>query len=52
MPFGTAGFAAAVADKAAGSKARKVVLYGCGGGMLSWHESQRARLAVRTKPVH
>lgn len=73
VPLDTANFAKAVADKAAGSKSRKVVLYcsgpGCDasskgakllvdggftnvieyeGGLASWNESKRARLAART----
>jgi rhodanese-related sulfurtransferase len=74
VPLATTNFAKAVADKAAGSKTKKVVLY-CGGpdcdasskaarilveagftsvvqyegGLASWNESKRARLARNAK---
>lgn len=74
VPLDTANFAKVVAEKAAGSKSRKVVLYSTGpsceasskgvkllvdggftnvieyeGGLASWNESKRARLAQRAK---
>ncbi|MBL8752389.1 MAG: rhodanese-like domain-containing protein [Planctomycetes bacterium] len=74
VPLDTFDFAHAVAEKAAGSKARKVVLYCSGptcdasskaakmlvesgftnvieyeGGLASWNESKKARLAAAAK---
>ena len=74
VPLDTENFCKAVAEKAAGSKTRKVVLYCKGadcdasskgvkllvdggftnvfeyeGGLASWNESKRARLAQRAK---
>jgi rhodanese-related sulfurtransferase len=76
VPLDTEDFAKAVADKVAGSKSKRVVLY-CGGldcdasskavkllveggftnvseyegGLASWNESKRARLARAAKPA-
>jgi rhodanese-related sulfurtransferase len=75
VPLDTVDFVKAVADKASGSKSRRVVVY-CGGpectaaakaanllvrdgftnvvqyegGLASWNESKRARLARTAKP--